>query len=488
MSTDAIHMDGSIAVLEGHNAVVYFSKGNSSAGQFVTTPDTGRSGTAPQVKQQQTLLKVAYWGEDNRFPQNIERQMATCGIARAGLDWKARALYGAGIVPGKITGVKDDGSEIFTPLDRAQHKAIYEFLEKRSMFRFLMEYFQDWVWFANCFPEVILSKDAKKIIGFVHQESADCRFKQVNDEGIIDTVYVSKLWGATADQYAKYDPEKRPQGLIENSTLPEKPDDKYFIAVDCIDMYDPVNSLKKIAEKLKEKEGNKSAILPVNYPSVNKTYYQVATWDGARMAGWVEISAKIPSLLKTLYNKAFRLKYHIEIPYTYFEMKYGTKVWNGFDEKKKAKCRKDLLKEINDYLQGEKNSFATLVSFFDVETHDKTEYGRIKITAIDDKINIDKELIITSAADVQILTAQGLHPTLIGAGTIGTGQQRTGGSDQREAQLIYNANLNLERQVLLEPFYLARDYNGWESDIVFRIRDTVLTTLDKNTGTEKKLS
>ena len=95
---------------------------------------------------------------------------------------------------------------------------------------------------------------------------------------------------------------------------------------------------------------------------------------------------------------------------------------------------------------------------------------------------------MSSAADVQILTAMGLHPTLIGAGTIGTGTQRTGGSDQREAYLIYTSLLKLEREVALEPLYLARDFNQWGDDIVFRILDTQLTTLDKNTGTEKKLS
>ena len=56
---------------------------------------------------------------------------------------------------------------------------------------------------------------------------------------------------------------------------------------------------------------------------------------------------------------------------------------------------------------------------------------------------------------------------------------------------MYTAGLQLERNVLLEPLYLMKDFNRevggvaeWEEDIVFRFRDTVLTTLDKNTGTE----
>jgi len=69
-----------------------------------------------------------------------------------------------------------------------------------------------------------------------------------------------------------------------------------------------VESLKKIADKLRsarKASDFKSAILPVNFPSVNKTYYQIPSWDGARLGGWVEIACKVPSLIKTLYNKAF---------------------------------------------------------------------------------------------------------------------------------------------------------------------------------------
>ena len=126
---------------------------------------------------------------------------------------------------------------------------------------------------------------------------------------------------------------------------------------------------------------------------------------------------------------------------------------------------------MDDFLSGDENAFASFVSFFDVDSHDHTEYGRVKITVIEDKTNLDKELITSSAADIQILIAMQAHPTLFGAGTIGTGSQRSGGSDIREAFLTYTALLNLERRVLLQPLYLVRDFNNWGNDIEFRIRD-----------------
>lgn len=487
--SSSVEMSGPIAYLSESGSAVYFSRVDAAAGTY--QPRTGKKGegTAVPIKKLQNELDVAFWGEDNRFPQNIENQMAYCGVGKAGLDWKARALYGNGIVPGRITGVNDkDGSEIFTPLSRDKEKAIYNVIEQRSMFRFWLEYLQDWTWYTNNFPEAIFSKDCSQITGWVHQESCDSRFKQMDDNGSFSSVYLSKLWGASKDQYAKFDPKKIVRGLVENPIEVSQIDKKFLKTLDCIDMYDSLNSAKTIAAKLKGSKGLKSAILPVNYPSVNKTYYQVPAWDGARLAGWVEIASKIPSVLKTLFAKAFRIRYHIEIPKNYFTDKYGAEKWAGMDDAAKIAARRKLLQEMDKFLSGDENAFKSFISFFDIAQQGKEEYGRIKITEVPDTSTLGKEMISQSAADIQILVAMGVNPTLFGAGTIGTGQQRSGGSDIREAFLVYCAQLNLERQVLLEPLYLQRDFNGWDSDIIFRVRDTVLTTLDTGAGTKKTLS
>lgn len=482
-----------IEFLEHSQSAVFFSKSSASAGTF----KQNRRGTAQDVLKLQNQLNVAYWGEDNRFPQNIEQQMAHCGVGKSGLDWKARALYGAGIIPGKIKGYEDEGKkEIFEPLDRVKYKKIYDFIEARRMFRFWLEYFQDWAWFANCFPEVILSKDGKTITGLVHQESCDCRFQQMNDKAEILYVLISKMWGLPSTQYAKFDPEKKVRGLLDKGIdAIASSDSKYISAVRCIDMYDAVNSLKSIAESMENKKGLKSAIYPTNYPSPNKPYYQIPYWDGARLGGWVEIAAKFPAVYKMLLTKAFRIKYHIQVPEVYFEKLHGAESWRAMKANEKSEKRRELLRKMDEFLSTEKGAFKSFVSTFDVDPHTKAEYGLIKITEINDKSTIDKEIILSSAADAQLLTAMQIHPTLFGAGTFGSGQQRTGGSDQREAFLVYNALLNLERNVALEPLYLVRDYNRevggiseWQSDIVFRIRDTVLTTLDKGKGTEKTVS
>jgi len=490
----SVTLAGPVAILEASGSAVYFSRASADAGTF--KPSTG---TVAPVKKMQTALEVAFWGEDNRFPQNIEAQMAYCGIGKTALKRKSQELWGGGIIPGKIIDYKDGGStEVFQPLNRQQYKPIYSFIEARSFYRFYLEFLQDWAWFGNCFPEMLLSQDAKTITGFVHQESCDSRYRQMNEDGEINTVYLSKLWGAASGQFSKFDPTKRIHGLFENPSKLLELDNKFLKALDCIDMYDPVNSLKEIGIQQVEKkdlDGFKSAILPVNYPSVNKTYYQVPSWDGARLAGWVEIASKTPELIKLMYKKAYTIKHHIQVPESYMGKRVGDEKWDSMSADEQRRERTKVLREMDEFLTSSENAYKSFVSFFDVDPITKAEYGLVKINSIEDKVNLDREMLTQSAADLQILIAMQVHPTMMGAGTIGTGQQRSGGSDIREASLIINAGLNLERQVLLEPLYLVRDYNRlvgsmseWEEDIVFRIQDTILTTLDTGKGTQKIVS
>lgn len=478
-----IVISGPVAILSGAAAAVTFTK----AGEQETTSNSGSSAVPIEIVNE---MKIAPWGEDNQFPQRVIKQMEYYGVGKSALDWKARALYAGGVVPGKITGVDPKTKEeIFEPLDRTQYPEIYKFIEAPWFDRFMLEYLQDWSWFSNCFPEAILSNDASKINKWVHQESSACRLSVMDSKGKMNYVFLSNYWGSSVDQLPKFDGTKNfIPGVKDNRRNNTSLDKTLYSRIRSIDMYNPTESLTAIAKDLKTKKGLKSAILPTNYPSPGKTYYQLAAWDGARLSGWIEIATKIPDMIKILYQKAFKLKYHIEIPESYFTDKYGPEKWAGKTEGEKETAKRELLESMDNFLTGEDSAFKSFVSFFKTDPYKGGDMGQVKITPIEDKSSIDKELLTSSAADIQFLVSAGIHPTLFGAGTIGTGQQRSGGSDIREAFLVYNASLKLERKVMLAPLYLTRDFNGWDKDIQFRIQETVLTTLDKGHGTEKKLS
>ena len=147
MST--VHLAGPVAYLSGSSSSVFFSKSNAAAGTYQSTTVRG---TAAPVKALQSALEVAYWGEDNRFPQNIEQQMAWCGVGKAALDWKAKALWGSGIIPGKVTDYEDGGkTEIFQPLDRNKYKKIYNLVEARSFTGFGWNFYRTGAGMATAF-------------------------------------------------------------------------------------------------------------------------------------------------------------------------------------------------------------------------------------------------------------------------------------------------------------------------------------------------
>lgn len=493
----SVIVSGPVAFLTRSSSGVYFSSSSPKAGSF----ETKAKSTYTPIRKLQNAIDVAYWGEDNRFPQNIANHLSYCSIAPSLLDIKARSIWGGGLIAGKVVDYEDGGSkEVFQPLQGSKYKPVFDFINDRRFFRFWLEFLQDWTHFSNCFPEFVFSYDAKVITGIVHQESCDARFKQMSDTGSLDKVYLSKIWGATKDQFVRFDPKKNIPGLVgETSSIPTSVDGVWVKEIDAIDMYDPLNSAIEISEKLRAKglKAAKTAILPVNYPSVNKTYYQVPYWDGARLSGWIEIASKIPSIYKSLYKKAFNLKYHIEIPESYFPEKYGIEKWASMKESEKTEAKSLLLREMDEFLSSDENAHKTFISFFSTDHVTKKDFGNIKINAIKSENNIDENLIVTSAANVEIAMAMQVHPSRISAGMPGSTHRSGGGSgsDIREGALVHQSALNLERQVILEPLYLVRDFNRivggmdeWEEDIVFRFRDTILTTLDTGRGTQKIVS
>jgi hypothetical protein len=78
---------------------------------------------------------------------------------------------------------------------------------------------------------------------------------------------------------------------------------------------------------------------------------------------------------------------------------------------------------------------------------------------------------------------------VLGAGMPGgTYAGNQGGSNIREAFLVNIANSWLDRQNLLDPLEAYVRFNGAADNLEWRFRNTILTTLDTGSGTQKVLS
>ncbi|HMT28032.1 MAG TPA: hypothetical protein PKD91_02010, partial [Bacteroidia bacterium] len=167
-----------VVYLPGANAIGKIPAGNEKPKAVPTSP----------IKSiDEYGLKIAAWGIDNQFPQKVLKECEVDTIVPTTLRFMARALYGAGLAVGKVEGYKDDSTEIFKPIKYAP----WETFKKRSNInRYLIEACNDFYWFYNVFPEMILTKDRSEIYSINCQEASYCRWGLQDTNGAIKDCYI----------------------------------------------------------------------------------------------------------------------------------------------------------------------------------------------------------------------------------------------------------------------------------------------------------
>ena len=84
-----------------------------------------------------------------------------------------------------------------------------------------------------------------------------------------------------------------------------------------------------------------------------------------------------------------------------------------------------------------------------------------------------------------ICNTMAVHPSLKGASP---GKSKNiNGTEARELFIIAQVLFKPLRDMMLLPLYLAKEINGWDKNIEFGVKNIMLTTLDKNTGSEKSI-
>lgn len=441
--------------------------------------------TAPAVKKLETKLEVAPWGEDNRFPQNIVQAISLCHVAMSTIYWKSKALYGSGLVYGSVIDMDASGNEIFKVAKPGEFPEVDDFFEENNIPQYFAEFALDYYMYANTWEELIFNGKGDKIKGIVHQESPDVRWKQ-HPQGILNTAYLSKIWGKDSDQIVRFDPSKSINALIKDNAVKPEEIGKWVKELKALDMYFAYDGLMELKDKGFR---GASVLYPINYPSPNKTYYQLAQWDAVRANGWTDISAQVPNMLKSVYKRGMAIKYHIEIPNSYFVKTYGAEAWKQKTSDEQTAARKELARKIDEFLAGSENAYKTLTTFFDYHPVSNEETDNWKIKKIDSKNDLSNELLTGGTANSEIMIAMGVNPNILGAGKPGgVYASNQGGSNIREGSTEHQQQLTLDRQIALGPFNLIKKYNKWPKNVHFRFKDTVMLTLDNGKPTETKLT
>ncbi len=399
--------------------------------------------------------KIYPWGSDNDFPNSAEQIIRKSTVLKSGLKYKLQMIMGQGIFPANITGYKDDGQEIIkVHPDRELHKLC----RSRMIRRYLQNSVRDMLKFGPAFPEFIFDQAGKKIVGINVINARHCRHEQKKD-GEIHHVIIFGQW-------------------------PDSPTDKDIKRVQVLDSYDPFADLERL--RYSGSLAGKTVIFPMGEFFSNNDYYPLPDWYTAKEAGWTDISQKVPTFIKKIYENQISWKWHVKIPYAYWDKKYPKTEYKDV-EKRKNLIQADM-DAIESNLTSEENAAKAIFTMFEVNAQGKPEEQWI-IEPLDNKFKSEYQLIESAVADSNILFSINVNPTIMGAGLPGSGPYagKTGGSDIRESFLVNVALAWLDRQNALDPLECMLEFNGVK-DVELRFRNTVLTTLDSGSGTQKVVS
>ena len=220
----------------------------------------------------------------------------------------------------------------------------------------------------------------------------------------------------------------------------------------------------------------------------NDDIYGEPIWWPAWVAGWIEIAHSVPQFLKRAYKNQTTWKWHVQIPYSFWDKKFPLADFENDAKKREGKIN-EYMNSIERNLLGPENAEKPIFTNYAVNEYNGRVEEEWKITPLSNKYNAGQENLVTSsAANSEILFALMVNPNVMGSqmpGGVYAGNQ--GGSNIREAFLVNIANAWLDRQNILDPLrlFLKMKFN---KDVELRFRNTILTTLDSGAGTTRKLS
>ncbi|MDH6355474.1 hypothetical protein M2132_001817 [Dysgonomonas sp. PH5-45] len=440
----------------------------SCSGAFMSTTGSP-TGITPEEKKKliqtvdtkldQDFLKVSginllSWNANNDFPQWADKIITSTGVLNTGLKFIRNFTLGQGIHACIIDGYDDDGNEILKPYpDPAVQKMVSSRVSRRYMERVARDYFK----FGCGFLQFIPNGDGSKIVGINPLNAYYCRLSDRDKDGREKCV-ISGKW-------------------------PETPTQADYKARDVLMEYDPEMDLdiRRFEGKAKE-----DTVMVIRDSWSNKDTYGEPIWLACFLAGWIDIAKQVPRYLQKVYKNQATWKWHIQIPYSFWDKKFPEADFNTVEDRQAAI---DLyMDEVEVNLLGVENAEKPLFTHYAINDLNGKVEEEWKITALDNKSKEGDKLVTSAAANSEILFSLMINPNVLGAGMPGgTYAGNQGGSNIREAFLVNIANAWIDRQNFLDPLEIMARYNGHQ-DVVLRFRNTILTTLNTGSGTQQNLA
>lgn len=399
--------------------------------------------------------RVLSWGKDNLFPWHAAETVRNTTVLNTGLRFLRNLTMGQGIFACKVKGYNDKGDEILQPVEDSSYQ---RFVGSRMVRRYMEKTLRDFLKVGISAVQFVPNAAGNKIVGLNTINSLHFRFTEPLDALGSQNCVVSGSWDLSPSSYA---------------ILPLLSD------------YSPENHAELLRFMGKIKGG---FVYPVRDSWSNDDIYGEPIWWPAYVAGWVDIAHMVPQYLKKAYKNQTTWKWHVQIPYSFWDKKFP------ITEFKDAALRRQAIDKymssIEKNLLGAENAEKPIFTNYAVNEMNGRIEEEWKILPLSNKYSAGQENLVTSAAaNSEILFALMVNPNVLGAGMPGgsyAGNQ--GGSNIREAFLVNIANSWIDRQNILDPLQLYLQLNGADEDVQLRFRNTILTTLDTGAGTTHQLS
>jgi hypothetical protein len=188
----------------------------------------------------------------------------------------------------------------------------------------------------------------------------------------------------------------------------------------------------------------------------------------------------IPAGKKAKFRNQTGIKYHVEVHKDYWENLYREEKITD-PEKKTARVKKEK-ENIKNFCTGIENAGKLWITGFYVDPNGK-EVRMVRINLIDNSKEGGDWIEDSEEASNMICYADNIHPSLVGAAP-GKSKDNRSGSVQRELFTMKQALEKPYHDILLEPLFVIREYNGW-TDFTYDIPVITLTTLDKGKDAEE---
>ncbi len=426
---------------------------------FASTDGAPRPEVSKQIEEVEDSTDiqgrvVVNWGSDNDFPNKANKMIRSVGVLSTGLKFIRNFTLGQGIFPCRITGYDEYGNETLEVINDAE---LVKFCESRKVRRYLEKLLRDYLKYGVGCVQLIPNEDGSRMVGINTINALYARFIQAN-QGVMEEIIVSGKW-------------------------PDNPGAGEYEFIDLLDEYDPLADLQR--RKIEGSIAGKSFIHAVRDSWSNSEYYSEPIWYSAFLAGWIDISKTIPRFLKKAYENQISWKWHVKIPYAFWDRKFPKEIYPDIPSRQAA--IEEYMDTIEENLCGTENADKPIFTFFELNAQGKSEEQWI-IEPLDNKYKEGDKLFTSAAANSEILFSLMINPNVLGAGMPGgTYAGNQGGSNIREAFLVNIANSWIDRQNILDPLETYLEFNGVQ-DVQLRFRSTILTTLDTGAGTQKTLS